>query len=517
MNRDQHYSLLSDPLFSVRNQAHQRVMLTLPGVLSSLEEGSITAFEALQIHQRQAWHSFLIQLAALGVSRSKRASTPRNAEVWKGSLLTLTDGLEEAWTLVVNDLSKPAFMQPPIPEGSLEAAHYKLDVTTPDDLDILVTSSNHDVKSNRITAPFIEHWLYAVIVEQTMEGFLGRGNYGIVRMNGGFGNRPQIGMTPSLDWSTCFQRDLAMLLSARKQIIDKYDYNNEGVALLWLLPWDGKKASAIALNKCDPFFIEVCRRLRFQEQDGGLRCWRANTMGPRIGVSDDLKGITGDPWTPIDKVEGKALTIDRAGFTYKKLKDILLSGDYERPAALSNVDMEEGGLLTATALVRGQGKTGGFHHRVIPVPSKAIRVFGSLSEREELENRAEEMVDLASRMQRKVLGPALRALLSAGTDIKVSFERVRPWIIHFDTNVDNIFFPELWNSLDTPYEGAKLRWQKSLFNLAKEQLHDAMQSCPLPSIRRYEALCAAESIFYGSAHKHLEELFSVEEKEVSNE
>jgi CRISPR system Cascade subunit CasA len=57
-----------------------------------------------------------------------------------GKLLKLADGSEAAWHLVVDDVSQPAFMQPPVPEGSLEEAKYSSDIQTPDELDMLVTS-----------------------------------------------------------------------------------------------------------------------------------------------------------------------------------------------------------------------------------------------------------------------------------------------------------------------------------------------------------------------------------------
>jgi CRISPR system Cascade subunit CasA len=45
-----------------------------------------------------------------------------------------------------------------------------------------------------------EHWFYALLTLQTMQGFLGAGNYGISRMNGGFASRPSVGLAPSDRW-----------------------------------------------------------------------------------------------------------------------------------------------------------------------------------------------------------------------------------------------------------------------------------------------------------------------------
>ena len=118
-------------------------------------------------------------------------------------------------------------------------------------------------------------------------------------MNGGFGNRPLVGLSPDLSWGEHFRRDVDVLLSERDALSERYTL--DGPALLWTRPWDGAKDSAIPLDACDPYFLEVCRRIRFQDDDGDLVCWRANTKGQRVDAPDSLNGDTGDPWTPIEK------------------------------------------------------------------------------------------------------------------------------------------------------------------------------------------------------------------------
>ena len=53
---------------------------------------------------------------------------------------------DEPWQLVVDDITKPAFMQPPASSKAKEQ-EYKAAVATPDELDMLVTSKNHDLKA----------------------------------------------------------------------------------------------------------------------------------------------------------------------------------------------------------------------------------------------------------------------------------------------------------------------------------------------------------------------------------
>ncbi len=504
------HSLLDDPLICVRASDESVAARTLPEVLDGLTRDDMLAFESLQPHQQQPWHSFLVQLAAMGVAREADGHVPAHPSEWREVLIGLAGGSEAAWRLVVDDLSQPAFMQPPVPEGSLKEAKYKPDVPTPDQLDVLITSKNHDVKGHRIAHPRPEHWLFALCTLQTMEGFLGRGNYGIVRMNGGFGNRPMVGLTPDLSWGERFRRDLNVLLTERDPLAERYDLG--GHALLWTQPWDGTKESALPLDTCDPYFIEVCRRIRFAQENGGLVCWRANTRAQRVATPDELNGRTGDPWTPIEKKGAKALTVGESGFTYDLLQQLLLGGEYARPAALDfQEDEREGVYLIARTLVRGQGKTDGLHHRVVFVPPNVSgRLFRDPSEREKLAGRAQERVARAAEVQKSILYPAIASLLSSGRGGKVDWDRVRPWTDAFDRAVDARFFESLWASVGVGAAAARQQWESLLLTEAEEQFEAAKGATPIAAIHRWRAVSKAQSIFNGRARSVLAHAFNTE-------
>ncbi len=509
-------SLLDDPFIRVRFTGGTVRGCTLPHVLAALVRGDVLAFEALQPHQQQPWHSFLVQLAAMGVARVNGGAIPEDAATWRDVLLGLSGGSEAAWHLVVEDVAQPAFMQPPVPEGSVKKAKYKADVPTPDQLDVLITSKNHDVKAQRIVHPRPEHWLFSLLTLQTMEGFLGRGNYGVVRMNGGFGNRPMVGLTKGLSWGDRFRRDLHVLLAARENLSHRYDL--DGHVLLWLEPWDGGKKSGIPLDTCDPYFIEICRRIRFTAEDGQIVCWRANTKGQRVAAPEALNGATGDPWTPVDKAAAKALTVGERGFTYDLLRQIFLSGEYARPAALEfQEDERHGAYLVARTLVRGQGKTDGLHHRIVPI-SKNIsgRLFRDPEERERLGARARQRVRIASDVQRKVLYPAVAALLSSGRDEKVDWERVAPWTDAFDRAVDDRFFESLWASVEMDQDAARAAWEAVLWEEAQRQFADAEGSTPIASVHRWRARSKAQSIFHGRARAVLAHVFDTKSSDKAN-
>ncbi len=86
-------------------------------------------------------------------------------------------------------------MQPQVPEGSL--ANFRNAAAEPDAIDVLITSRNHDLKAARCANSEPEHWLFALVSLQTMQGFPGAGKYGISRMNGGFASRPAVGLVTS--------------------------------------------------------------------------------------------------------------------------------------------------------------------------------------------------------------------------------------------------------------------------------------------------------------------------------
>ncbi len=168
---------------------------------------------------------------------------------WKAALLALTpdDSDGAAWCLVTPP-ERPAVMQAPVPDGTLSA--WKNQLHAPDELDMLVTSKNHDLKAARMKRCMPEDWLLALISLQTQEGFLGAGNYGISRMNGGFASRPALGAVPQGGWGRRWVRDVRRLLASRGEIVrDMGLCEQGGVGLVWLRPWNGTDSLAFMASR----------------------------------------------------------------------------------------------------------------------------------------------------------------------------------------------------------------------------------------------------------------------------
>ena len=341
------YNILTEPLIRFGSAGNSRVEASLSEVYTALMADEVEAFPALRPHQRHAWHAFLVQLGAMVMHRDGLERPPTDADEWRRRIRDLTPGYtdDEPWHLVVDDITKPAFMQAPA-RGAGREQDFKSVVSTPDELDMLVTSKNHDLKAAVASQAHANDWIFALVTLQTMEGFGGAGNYGISRMNGGLGNRPAFTLAPSSGGPGAHvRRDIAALLEFLPDILHEHPGAETGIALLWTSPWDGSQAEALLLDRLHPLYIEVCRRVRLQsDADGGISAIRTSSKYARVEAKA-LSGLTGDPWALVDRRDrkgDKVLTMPAGGFHYKRVAEYLTSPDYNSGAALPRDDASGG-------------------------------------------------------------------------------------------------------------------------------------------------------------------------------
>jgi CRISPR system Cascade subunit CasA len=435
---------------------------------------------------------FLTQLAAIALHRARVTDPPLDEGAWRGLLLAVTDGSHEPWCLVVEDLTMPAFFQPPVPEGTLDGWKTQ---TSPDDIDVLVTAKAHDVKTSLIAGHDVEAWIYALVTLQTMQGYPGRGYTGIARMKGGYGNRPRVGLAPDQGLGGRFLRDLTVLREVRPTLIER-GLSDGGIGLLWTQPWDGR--ASLGLNELAPHFIEVCWRVRCLSDAGRVLC-RYTTTENRRSVPEKDDGDVGDPWAPIERERGGMLTVGSRGFHYALLCRLLFENDFE-PAAAQRLRVGDPDpvLFVAAALARGQGRTEGLHERVLEIAGAIRGRLAQPDTRAMLGRRAEERVAATERMQRMVLYPALRQL---GPGVGTEF-----YGTEFDQRVDVMFFDRLFATLNDSDNDARLAWERELNHLAEEELERAISRCALPSARRYKVVSAAERKFAGCLRKNFPDI-----------
>jgi len=500
------HSLLDDPLFRTRTDGGEAARgRSLPQVLGALMGSDDVSFDALQPHQKQAWHCFLAQLAAMAVARETGGEPPTDAGGWRDALVGLAKGSEAAWHLVVSDLSEPAFLQPPVPEGSLD--DFSADLPTPDQLDVLISSKNHTLKPGRHGTPELDDWIFALLTLQTTQGYKGR-HYGISRMNAGSANRPFVGLTPSLSSGRWFRHDLQMLLDSRSDIAETYGYDLQGNPLLWFVPWDGEEQ--IDLYSCDPYYIEICRRIRF---DSDMTCCQKRSTAYRITPEHGDSGITGDPWAPIDVEEKKLLNPSGNAFSYSKMHEILFGGKYAYPPSLRPVSSEEDiAYVVARTLVRGQGVTEGLHERVIQISGYNEEYWGEGPAAAQIAAESERRLGRVNEVRSKVLAPSIRVYIK-GRDKDLSDdeqdlsddEQDALWsqVNRFDEAVDPSFFERLWETPDLTDDERYAFWDDVLLDAARTVFEESSTLCPKTSGRYWDRKSRATSIFEGAIRNTL--------------
>jgi len=507
-------NLLTDSIVSVsRNDKH-----TLPCVLAAMARDEVRGFPAQRPHQRAAWHMFLVQLAALTLWTSGRDDLPQSEDEWCALLLAMTGGDAGPWALTGPD-DKPAFMQPPAPKGLNWTP-----VETPDAIDLLITSRNHDLKRQIASHAEPQDWVFALVSLQTSEGYGGAGNNGIARMNGGSSSRPLMGIAPATkggggpDPSAWWARDVRRLLTLRAEGEVVALGTPGDPALLWCLDWpEGKQLN---LTRLDPWFIEVCRRVRLETSAAGLTARRTTSFGARID-GKAFKGVTGDPWAPITTEDPpKSLTLGEGDFTYRRLSDLMFSPDWRLPALAEPGPGEADCLMIVEALSRGNSKTDGWKSRVIPVPGALRGLFRSETAGTFARAQIEEI---------KVFDEALRnalALVAARGEFeaigKAQYARTTDARARFDRAADALFFPALWDRLATSTANGKTgeqaaheRFVISLLRAAKRELTVALPAIPCAAIFRPRAEARARRSFGARLRKagYLPASVSADEKE----
>ncbi|MDE2831092.1 MAG: type I-E CRISPR-associated protein Cse1/CasA [Gemmatimonadota bacterium] len=500
-------NLLTDQLIRTRLTDGEVEIQSLPGVYAAMAQDRITAFPALRPHQRHAWHAFLAQLATIAMHRADTSVPPQTSEEWQTLLRGLTPDYtdDEPWCLIVEDPTRPAFMQCPALNGLDD---YRGRVTTPDDLDVLVTSKNHDVKRAIAQGGAPEDWIFALIDLQTMAGFLGAGNYGIARMNGGFSTRPCLGLAPAkgLVGAHLFH-DVQRMIARRDHLLE--DYSNYyapmgGRALLWIEPWSGTEQAD--LRTLDPYFIEICRRVRLRLEGNQFVAWTASSKSARINAKA-AKGNLGDFWTPVENKDSKALSLSSVGFPYKRLVELLFENETSNKPESMRVEGGTGDQwqLVARGIAGGQGKTEGYHERTdIAFAYKTASGLFRTAESNRLAEIAKAQIEEISEVTDALrFGIAIAA--SGGKEpsdlTRSDRAHATPFVRRLEAVADAQFFSVLQDRFlaEDGTDAARHRAVfASLLICTARKLHDeAIDSVPCASIHRHRARARATSAFEG--------------------
>lgn len=503
------HDLLNDPLIGIRAGATE-CRVSLSELLARLSSGHPLEYTGLRPHQADPWHVFLVQIAASVMARKPSLELlPTDSAVWAAGLLDLAEGQSTAWHLVVDDVTRPAFLQHPLVSDG-ELAKFKPKAHAPDELDVLVTAKNHDVKMARLGPSDPEAWLFALLTHQTCSGFLGAGNYGTVRMNGGFGSRPVVAMVGDPKPAPRFIEEVSVLRGMRGGTLSGgLSFADRGVVLTWLAPWS-RTSNQWSPAQLEPWFIESVRPVRLVRHGDALRALTSTSAARQIGPSSIDNGDVGDPWVPVntdDKKKGRsALTVSDSGWTPELLCRLMFRDRIDLTALQTpRPDMSGVSWFIGSVLVRGQGTTGGFHRFAVPVPPRARAWLAAPDERGRLARIAGDLLADAKEVEKTLRG-ALMVLADGGAD-RVDFKdaTLDQWSgaamgSHARGWADR-FFSVLWQVTDVDPAIVRNRWRGELVQRARDSLEDARRRLPTPSSRRYRAQVRAIGYLEGTLRK----------------
>lgn len=494
--------LLTAPLIGIRTGT-QALKVPLPDVLARLASAELDAYTGQRAHQADPWHVLTVQLAASVLARQpdiKPDSPPTNPGFWREGLLDLADGQASAWHLVEPDATTPAFMQHPLIGATELADKFRTKASAPDELDVPVSSKNHDLKIARAQADDAESWLYALVLYQTTSGFFGLGNYGAIRMNSGTGSRPVVSVVASTNPALRFRSELNRVCAMREVVRKKgFGYADRGVVLTWLHGWD-RSGHQWMPKQLEPWYVEACRPLRLIATEGVIKALGAISQARQIGPKTPDGGDVGDPWIPINTENKKgrtALTVSARGWTPTLVTKLLFEDGYE-PAPLQVIPDGCGDLIfTASVLARGQGSTEGLHRIELPIPARVRPRLFQREERGSLGKSAQSLLSDASEL-RNAVRLALTVLIEGGPDkVDTGAVAVTRWVdsrvAQLEQGWSGAYFDHLWRSADEDAEAVRRDWRARLLSLGHDTLTRALQDLPTPSNRRWRARVRAES------------------------
>ena len=417
--------------------------------------------------------------------------------------LTAEFSYDEPWRLVVDDEATPAFLQCPSPAGLSE---YRGQVSTPDDLDILITSKNHDVKRSIAVAGTPADWAFALISVQTTGPFHGAGNYGVARMNGGFSSRPCLGLAPPNGGpGRHLFYDLTAMLAHRAALVrshPRYFRDAGGRALLWLEPWTG--AGALALQHLDPYFIEICRRVRLVRTAGQMSAITAASKTPRLAAKT-AKGNLGDFWTPVNRKDGKALSFSPSTVRYENLVQLLFDDTFTLPPAVSTRgEQREGARLVVRGLAGGKGLTQGYCERTdIAFSQAALSALLNSSARTELAELAKAQIAEIEEVKH-ALRFAIAIAASGGRPVEehrtTDRQHAEPYARRLDSVADARFFPALHDRFEAANAearaNARVRFIQTMIGAGRALLDEVLECVPCPTAFRHRATVRALQAYW---------------------
>lgn len=487
------HNLLDDPLFDV-SASGGLTRLTLPELIIALRDERVTALRGVGAIQRQFVWRLLVRCAV------RAAGTEPLAALTVASLrdrLAATTPDLECWSLHRDD-GGAAFLQVPLGAPTPAAAGYKHEDLSR--LTIIPGGKNHEFKRG-VAARLSPSDALNALLEYQFGSVFTKGNYASQIMGSstgkGSGSPLMAPWWPSLGASfvSHVHSSLAHATFARDVLGLRGD-----VWALWTLPWAGA-ADGMPASRLAPNFLPLARRVRLAapSADGMFdRLWFASSTGPRIADHTAGSGL-GDAFTPFvaRETQTKVRGVMGAGFDYREVARLLLDAAID-PRGQSSFAVKYAARTSKAeslpVLMEGvafdQGKTMGFHQRVIELPRlsvldpapHALLLDAMLTDAKSAES---------------ALAAAGRTWMSGSARPKKGdrgrVDRCRSFLTE---RIDRLFFAEVTALIDKVRrsgltDGAQARWRTALAAAARTSLQEVMSATPVPSARRFERAALA--------------------------
>ena len=487
------HNLLDDPLFDVAESGGMS-RLTLPELIIGLRDERVTALRGVGAIQRQFVWRLLVRCAVRAAGAEPFAAL--TVASLRDRLAGATPDLD-CWSLHRAD-GGAAFLQVPLGAPTPAAAGYK-----PEDLSrltIIPGGKNHEFKRG-VAARLSPSDALNALVEYQFGSIFTKGNYASQIMGSstgkGSGSPLMVPWWPALGESfvSHVHSSIAHAAFARDVLGLSGD-----VWALWTLPWSGA-TDGMPASRLAPNFLPLARRVRLDapSEDGMFdRLWFASSTGPRIADHTAGSGL-GDAFTPFvaRKAQTKVRGVMGAGFDYREVARLLLDAAID-PRGQASFAVTHAARMSKSeslpVLMEGvafdQGKTIGFHQRVIELPR--LSVLDPAPHALLLDSMLTDAKSAES-----ALAAAGRSWMSGSARPKKGDRgRVDHCRSFLTQRIDRLFFAEVTGLIDDVrrsglVDGAQARWRAALVVAARVSLDEVMSSTPVPSARRFERAALA--------------------------
>lgn len=505
--------VLSDPLFVVSPDGSVSP-LSLSLLLARLLAGEeVDDFPHLTSEQRAPFWRLLVRCAAralrdlgLGVEAARWLPPADLAARIEGALRARAP--EGAWLLYQPDPSRPGFLQPPTLDGRAPGAGNNYKANSLGLLTSTIGIKNHERKFDLGRTLPAEATVYALVEYQFGAIFGGRGNYASQLMGSasgaGSGSAFQ-GAWIAASHGETFRHDVAVLLSGWDAVAREL---GGPVWALWAERWDG--VSQLGSERLDPAFIPFARAVRLGAPVGGVftTVWFRPSDVARVR---DHKGggVLGDPFTPLvpDPKTGslKVRGTLRKGYDYAEVVRLLFGTDDQGGEASASVqalagrgELERGDLAVVfEGTAYEQGKTGGYHRRVVLLPTTGGReVLGWFDNPHPVRTAHTAMFAAVGSAKRALRG-AFRILLTGEPRPKDGdAARIEAPAALLEQWVDAAYLEFLFAAAqrqERGEEGWLAPWTEWLEARAREAFHASVGALPTSTGRRREREVRAEA------------------------